>query len=201
MSTAVEEEGAGVSEIPRTQQAGRRRVVRLVFGSLGLVAALALIGSAIAGIVALETERDASGYFTTHTHPYQTSSYALTTQALDVSALEDRLVRLRISATSSGAAKPLFVGIARTQDVEAYLAGVAHDELRDIKFDPFSIDYRRLGTAAPAGLPAGRSIWRAHATGTGTQTIAWPGVTVRVRLVPVPSFTRLPLSRHSIAVA
>jgi hypothetical protein len=40
--------------------------------------------------------------------------------------------------------------------------------------DASGIDYRRLGAGAPPALPATQSIWRAHATGTGTQTITWP---------------------------
>jgi hypothetical protein len=156
----------------------RRRVVRLVFGSLALLAALALIGSAIAAIVGLETNRDATGYFTTHTHHYQTSSYALSTESVNVGgvtgALEAGLLRLRITATSNDAAKPLFIGIAHTADVNRYLARVQHDELRDIKFDPFKIDYRRLGTGAPTALPPTQSFWQTHASGTATQTISWP---------------------------
>jgi hypothetical protein len=112
-----------------------------VLGSLCLLAALALIGSAIAGIFGLETNRDASGYFVTHTHHYETLSYALSTEGLDVGgitgALEAGLVRLRLTATSDETAKPLFIGIARTTDVDRYLARSAHDELRDINFDPF----------------------------------------------------------------
>jgi hypothetical protein len=187
MSTVIKNQAAGVSETPATagpaQQVGRGRVVRLVFGSLALLAALALIGGAIAGIVGLETNRDATGYFATHTHHYQTSSYALSTESLNVGgitgALEAGLLRLRISATSSNAAKPLFIGIAHTADVNRYLARVEHDELRDIKFDPFKIDYRRLGTGAPTGLPNAHSFWQTHASGTGTQTITWPVKTGR----------------------
>jgi hypothetical protein len=169
MSTVSKEQGAGGSEplptLAPTPTVERRRVVRLVFGSLFLLAALALIGSA-------------TGYFTTHTHHYQTSSYALSTEGLDVSgvtgALEAGLLRLRITATTNDAAKPLFIGIAHTADVDRYLARVEHDELRDIEFDPFKVDYRRLGTGAPTALPSTQSFWQAHASGTGTQTISWP---------------------------
>jgi hypothetical protein len=161
-----------------TRGLDRGRVLRLVFGSLGLLAALAFLVGAGALTWALETQRDGSGYFTTHTHHYRTSSYALSTESLNVGgltgALEDRLAQLRITVRSTDAAKPLFIGIARTNDVDTYLASVEHDELRDIKFDPFNIDYRRFGAGAPAALPATRSIWRAHATGTGTQTLSWP---------------------------
>jgi hypothetical protein len=161
-----------------TERDGRGRIVRLVFGSLGLLVGLALIGSAIGGIVGLETNRDATGYLVTHTHHYETSSYALSTESLNVGgvtgALEAGLVGIRVAATSSDVAKPLFIGIARTTDVNRYLTGAAHDELRDISFDPFKIDYRRLGTGAPRELPSTRSFWQAQANGTGTQTIRWP---------------------------
>ncbi|HYU63646.1 MAG TPA: hypothetical protein VEN12_07670 [Verrucomicrobiae bacterium] len=156
----------------------RGRGLRLVFGSLGVLAALAFLAGGGALTWALQTHRDGSGYFTTHTHHYQTSSYALSTESLDVSgmtgALEDRLGRLRITATSTAAAKPVFIGIARAENVDRYLARVEHDELRDIDSEPSGIEYRRLGAGAPQALPATRSIWRAYATGTGTQTVTWP---------------------------
>ena len=174
MSTTMNEQAAEAS----ATNLAPGRVVRLVLGSLGLLAALALIAGAIAAIVELETNRDATGYFVTHTHHYQTSSYALATESLDVGgvtgALEAGLVRLRIGATSTDAAKPLFIGIAHTEDVDRYLSRVEHDELRDINFDPFKIDYRRLGTGAPTALPSGQSFWQARATGIGTQTLSWP---------------------------
>ncbi|HEU5212759.1 MAG TPA: hypothetical protein VFU10_08320 [Gaiellaceae bacterium] len=182
MSSIIEHHGTGADEAPPAEapsrHVGGRRVGRLVLGSVALVAALALLGSAIAGVFALENNRDSSGYFVTHTHHYRTSAYALTTQSLHVGGatgvLEDALVRLRIAATSDTPAKPLFIGIARTQDVNRYLAVVKHDELRDINFDPFKIDYRRLGAGAPASRPTGQTFWQARASGTGTQTITWP---------------------------
>jgi hypothetical protein len=182
MSTLTKEQDAGGSApaatAAPTQQVGRRRVVRLVFGSLALLVALALIGGAIAGVFGLENNRDATGYFVTHTHHYQTSSYALSTESLNVGsvtgALETSLLRLRITARSDDAARSLFIGIARTGDVARYLARVQHDELRDINFDPFKVDYRRIGTGAPRALPATQRIWQTRASGTGTQTISWP---------------------------
>jgi hypothetical protein len=179
MSTLTKEQEAGGSATAApTRQVGRGRVIRLVFGSLGLLVGLALIGGATAGIVGLENNRDATGYFVTHTHHYQTSSYALSTESLNVGgvtgALETTLLRLRITATSNDAAKPLFIGIARTEDVARYLARVQHDELRDLNFDPFKVDYRRIGTGAPSALPSTQGFWQTRASGTGTQTISWP---------------------------
>jgi hypothetical protein len=174
MSTAIKEQGA--TAVP-AQRTGRARVARLVFGSLGLLVGLALMGGAAAAIFGLENNRDATGYFVTHTHHYQTSSYALSTESLNVGSvtgvLETRLLRLRITATGDGA-KPLFVGIARTEDVARYLAAAQHDELRDINFDPFKVSYRRVGTGRPSALPSTKSFWQTRASGTGPQTITWP---------------------------
>lgn len=162
------------------RRVGRGRVLRLVFGSLGLLAAMAFIGGAGALTWALETQRDSSGYFTMNTHRFKTSSYALKAQSLDVDtkspiwAVADRLGRIRITATSADAAKPLFIGIARTEDVDRYLAGVEHDEARELEIDPFSIEFRRSVGGAPAAVPTTQSFWRTDATGTGTQTISWP---------------------------
>jgi hypothetical protein len=154
------------------------RVLRLVFGGLALLAGLAFVGCGGAITWALQSNQDSSGYFTTHTHHYQTATYALSTQPLNVTgatgAIETRLARVRVSVTSANPAKPVFVGIARTEDVNRYLAGVRHDELHDITFQPFGIEYRRLGSGAPASLPASQPFWRMQARGTGTQTVNWP---------------------------
>jgi hypothetical protein len=176
MSTFVKQEASAVSA--PSQRIGYGRVVRIVFGSLTLLAGLAFLSAAIAGIFGLENNRDSTGYFVTHTHHYQTSSFALSTESLNVGsvtgAVETSLLRLRITATSTNTAKPLFIGIARTEDVARYLASVQHDELKNIRFDPFKVDYRRIGTTAPSALPSTRSFWQTRASGTGTQTISWP---------------------------
>jgi hypothetical protein len=176
MGTLINEGSAATSE--SAQHAGGGRVVRLVLGGLCLLMALALIGSAIAGIFGLENNRDATGYFVTHPHHYQTHSYALSTESLHVGgmtgALETGLVRIRLTATSMDASKPLFVGIAPTKDVDRYLARVTHDELRDINFDPFRVEYLRRGAGAPSTLPSTRGFWQTSTSGTGPQTVSWP---------------------------
>jgi hypothetical protein len=155
------------------------RVLRLVFGSLCLLAALAFVGAGATSTWALETKRNDGGYFATGTHRYQTSSYALATERLDstsgwVSWAERLGGRIRITATSTDPAKALFVGIARTEDVDRYLAAVEHDQVGDLKLDPFSVQYQRLGAGAPAVRPTAVKFWDAKAVGTGTRTVSWP---------------------------
>ena len=156
------------------------RVLQLVFGSLGLLAALAFITAGGALTWALETQRDSSGYFTTATQRLETSGHALASTSLEVDsgwpdwALGDRFASVRISATNADDAKPLFIGIARTVDVNRYLTGVEHDQVANVQTDPFTVDYDRTRGGSPADPPAANRSWRTQASGTGTQTIVWP---------------------------
>ena len=155
------------------------RVLRLVFGGIGLLAALAFIAAGATGTWTLESKQDSSGYFATGTHRFQTSSYALATESLDatsgwVSWAERLGGGIKITATSTDPKKPLLIGIARTQDVDRYLANVAHDQVGDLKLDPFSVQYQRLSAGAPAVRPTAVRFWDTKSVGTGTQTINWP---------------------------
>src|SRR5262245_5931561 len=131
MDATAKPASPAVEPLATATRFGRARVLKLGFGIVGLLAAIAFIGAGVAMIWALETHRDASGYFTPHTHHYRTSSYALSTESVDVSGIrgtvEAGLGKLRITATSADATKPLFIGIARTRDVRHYLAPVEHE--------------------------------------------------------------------------
>jgi hypothetical protein len=167
-STAVAGPPAIGSDTPR-------RVFLLTGAGISLLLAILLLAAGTTGLWQL-TKRDSSGFFTTNTKTLATNSYALTSDTLDVGSETPRLfgdhigtVQIRISSD-----KPVFVGIARTSDVERYLARVNHQAVTDFEFDPFSVTYSdRPGTARPK-LPTAQSFWRVQATGNGTQTIRWP---------------------------
>ena len=56
-------------------------------------------------------------------------------------------MRLEVSSRNG---KPVFVGIARTKDVSAYLRGTAHATVTDFHSDPFRAVYRaEPGAARP----------------------------------------------------
>jgi len=150
-------------------------VLLLVFGSIGLLLALALLAGGGAAAWGL-SQRDASGYLTTGTHELSTASYALATESLDVGPdlpgwLDGRLGTIRVEASSP---RPVFIGIGRVRDVERYLADVQHAQITDFDTDPFSVSYgSRDGTAKPAP-PARHDFWLMQASGSGRQTINWP---------------------------
>jgi hypothetical protein len=84
---------------------------------------------------------------------------------------DGRLASVRVTATGT---EPVFVGIARTAQVDAYLDGVGHDEITDFELDPFSVTKARHQGAETPAPPADQPIWAESAHGTGAQTIAWP---------------------------
>ena len=54
--------------------------------------------------------------------------------------------------------EPVFVGIARAPQVDAYLRGVEHDEITDFELDPFSVDSTRLAARSAAGRARQREL-------------------------------------------
>lgn len=162
------------------------RVILLVIGSLIAVIAFALVAAAGSIGWALGTQRDDSGFFTTANERLGTDSYALTSDRIDLGDpgpddwwADQDLATVRISADNAGAGA-VFVGIGPEADVEAYLAGVPHDEITDFHGHVggsrrFSVDSRRenpTGTSKPA-LPREQTFWVAQASGEATQTLTW----------------------------
>ena len=153
---------------------GAKRVILLVLGILVTLIALSLLAAGGAGAWALG-ERDSAGYFTSGTHRIATAEYALASENLDVDSdvpgwFGDHFATVRIQASSD---QPVFVGIARTSEIDRYLTGVAHDEVTDIDADPFKYETRRIDGSSTPAPPARQSFWRVQASGPGMQTIKW----------------------------
>ena len=80
--------------------------------------------------------------------------------------------KVRIRGESPGA-KMLFIGIGPEAAVARYLGSVEHANVQDIEFDPFRVEYLRIGGGAPQGPPTEQSFWAASSSGVGTQTVTW----------------------------
>jgi len=143
-------------------------------GAIASIATLVLAGGA--GLNWLEDRKDADGYYSTSAERFSTNTYALATENLDI---DDGMPgsttdygKLRVKVRSDDA-KPVFVGIARTRDVESYLDRSAHATLTDFDVDPFEAEYRTTGGLVAPDAPGTQSIWAAEATGDATQTLTW----------------------------
>ena len=152
------------------------RVALIVAGVLlGVIALASLIGGGLL-VGAHTTQRDADGFYTSGSTSLRTPTSAFVSETLDVGTghpgwLFDkgRLGTVRVTATGTSAA-PIFVGVARQAEVDAYLRGVAHDEITDVDVHPLTTTTaRHAGASAPAA-PVARSFWADKASGAGEQT-------------------------------
>jgi hypothetical protein len=150
--------------------------------------AAALVGASVTGLVAFALflagglllwanghYKDADGYLTTPNQRFESDSYAITTRNLEVGAgapgfllKADRYGTVRLETMAKGG-KPLFVGVARTGDVERYLGGSAHSVVSDIDYAPFRARYDQVQGARPPGPPAKQHIWAAR----GEHALSW----------------------------
>jgi len=157
------------------QSAGR--IVAIVSGA---IAGLVAFGLVVVGAVLLYAngQKDHDGYVSTGSDRFHTQTYALATDDLDVNTDAPHWVdsgtalgHVRLKATSRDG-KPVFVGIARTKDVDAYLRGTSHATVTDVDYSPFHASYRTHSGSRPAP-PVAQRFWRASANGNGTQTVEW----------------------------
>jgi hypothetical protein len=156
---------------------GTRIAAFVAAGALALFA----FGLLASGGVLLwaDGQKDEHGYVSSDAERFATTTRALTTDNLDldldgVDAIVDRGAygRVRLEVSGDGDA-PVFVGIARTDDVTRYLRDVDHAVVEDLDTLPFRADYREHAGASAPAPPAQQRFWDAEAHGAGTQTLTW----------------------------
>lgn len=163
---------------PTPQPRGAARTIAVIFGA---IAGFVAVGLLIAGGVVLwaNTKKDGDGYLSTPTERFSTSANAIATDNLDVNidapgaiVSQDHYGKVRLKvATRTG--KPVFVGIAPTRSVAAYLSRTAHETVTDLSYQPFSASYRFQGGDRRPASPVDQRFWVASAQGTGSQTVTW----------------------------
>jgi hypothetical protein len=79
-------------------------------------------------------------------------------------------IRLEVAPQSG---KPVFVGIARTDELSSYLGDVAHAKVTDFEYEPFEASYDRRGGKGKPDVPPGERIWAASTQGADPQTLTW----------------------------
>jgi hypothetical protein len=158
--------------IPAPAQRGRSTRIAAIAMTL---TALVL---AIAGTVALAANvlRDGDGYFTSPTETFTGGGYAIAMKTVDISdtpewAFSDAgLDSVRVKAHGD---RPLFIGIARAADLERYLRGTEHDEVSELTYQPFQVDYDHADGHAPHRAPLEEPFWVKSTSGAGTLALDW----------------------------
>jgi hypothetical protein len=143
----------------------------VIVGGLILFVAAAILCLAIA-LHWVNGKRDGDGYFKTGDVHLSSAGYAVTSDVDVHRGLisligKDGFSRVRIEARSRRGT-PMFVGVARPQDVHDYLDDSGHTVLTDFNLGPFRPQYREVrGDALPTD-PATR-VW----TASGEMTLDW----------------------------
>jgi hypothetical protein len=158
-----------------TNQTTGPRVAAIVAGAVaGLIGFALLVGGGV--LLWGDAKKSDDGYLSTAKHRFAASSYAIVSGDMDFNVdapdwlVRDRLGNIRVKATSQ---KPVFVGVAPTRAVDAYLSHAAHASIADLDYWPFSVSYDRHPGHAHPLPPAEQGFWAASAHGKGTQTLKW----------------------------
>ncbi len=172
-----EEEPGGFS-LPSTGSTARASsggaVVAGVLGGLAALIAIAALAGGAVSVVFDRTQRDGGGYLMTGWDTYSTGTYALVSTSYrggtvgDMFVARDLLGTVRVAVRSD---TPVFVGIARARDVDAYLGSVSREV--GPALDSHASDYRVISGGKPAAPPGTLAVWDAKAAGSGTMSLAW----------------------------
>jgi len=148
------------------------RLTAIIAG--GVLASLSMLVLAVGvGFAWLGDKKDADGYYTTSSERFSTGTHALASENLDIDGVPGNHFGNVSLNVRSNHGTPVFVGIAPSQDVDAYLSATAHATLTDFDVDPFAAEYRTTGGGQRPAAPATETFWAAKAQGTGTQKLTW----------------------------
>ena len=164
---------------PRRHSAGH--VVAIVAGALALFPGFGMLAGGTAAAIAQGVATD-DGYFTFTPDRVASDGVAVVTDDAWLDAddggpwvLDWLDVDVRLRADGAGSTDDVFVGIARTADVEAYLDGTAYSVVEEI--DGRDIRYRQepgdSSVVTSLDAPEDLDIWVASARGTGEQELEW----------------------------
>jgi hypothetical protein len=153
------------TENGRSREKGGR--ARLIWG---LMLGLAGVIVAAVGGFGLSLATGNNGYVDLGNAAFHGNGYAVVTDGYDWSSANlagAGYDTVRVQVTSTGAA-PVFVGLAKADDVKRYLTGVAYTTASEAGNK--RIAYTDHQGDAPTAPPARAGVWLASAIGSGSQT-------------------------------
>ena len=171
-----------------------KRVVLIVLGVLLLVIG-ALAAIAGGALMALFGSNDtlSSGVQQVSTPTRALVSPAGSIQGASGAQTVVGSVRLRITATPTGAGHLLFLGIGPASAVDRYLSGVSHDVATDVSVTPFHLTLARHGGTATPPPPESQSFWVAKASGNHP-TLTWTVTSGSYRVVVMNTDAAAPVA-------
>ena len=162
---------------PSEASTQRHRVRSLVVGCIVCVLAVVMLAGSGWAFWMDRFDRDASGFVSIGTtREFQTETYGIVSDLRgDIPGwVASWLYGSQVMGTARARVtpltdKPVFVGIARSDDVSRYLAGTEYATIESWSTGALATH----SGAAPSDPPARASIWVASTQGTGEQTLLW----------------------------
>jgi hypothetical protein len=151
----------------------------LIVGCIVLIPGVAMLVGGGAVAIAYGFGRGSDGYLDTNLDRMETATVAIIADQPDFAAdpgdaewLLDLIdLDLRLRATSAESGQEIFIGIGPDDAVEAYLSGVAHDQI--LELDGRTPRYLPREGNLEVDEPAQQTFWVSSASGAGTQQIEW----------------------------
>jgi hypothetical protein len=163
------------------------RIILLIVGILFLLGSIPLLFGG-GGLLLVDIFLpDEDGFFTSGDHRLDSDSYAIVTESADINFDEEwhggwgwcvdwdsgDFVTIKIEGKNNDSSKGIFIGIAEESDWEAYLNDVEYDEITDISFDPFKVEYKNHSGNSSPEAPTSQTFWLEETYGTGLQVLEW----------------------------
>jgi hypothetical protein len=162
-----------------TAPGGGGRVTAVVLGSLLALVGLGLLAGGGVAQLANTGMRDDDGYLTSSAVELESQGFAVTSEGAELHsgpgpfAVPEQWVGTVKVEANGPTGTEVFIGIASTRDVEAYLTGVAHSVVLDPVGDHGSPALRFTDGGPPALEPTEATFWSASAAGEGPQELVW----------------------------
>ena len=155
---------------------------RIVLLIVGIIFILISIGAMFAGgaiIWASRFHRDAEGFHVTDPLRINSGTYAVISDAIEFDEGASQalnwlgLDKIKIEVENNDPSQSVFVGIARSRDIDAYLEDVKHDEITSVDIFDSSFDYERKPGEMLPEPPGTQDFWVEEAQGRGPQEIVF----------------------------
>ena len=162
----------------RTRNAGH--IIAVIVGCLLLVPGLGLVTGGAAAAIGQAVATDDDGYFRFTLDRVESTGVAVATTDLWLDDVEGEAspwvfdfldVDLRLRVDGAGATDEVFVGIARSADVEAYLDGIAYSEV--VEVNDRTPRYQQIDGEPTIEPPTDQDFWTVSTSGSGEQQLDW----------------------------
>ena len=165
------------------------RILMVIVGAIFVITSLGLLTGGGALVSIEDAFSDNDGYLISMPVELATDTYALVSPSFDLEVdipnswavpAVDEWLSLKLIAESNNASKPLFIGVATSQNLASYLGDVGYEEVTMIRWDydegaqgDKEINYDYHSGGAPSGPPVFEDIWEASDYGTERVEITW----------------------------